>query len=739
MNLNICNNCGGDYTYKHGRWVCRSCGSYKPEELSNEETTLLYTAYQKLRLAEFDEAEQAFDDILEKYSKNPSAYWGRLMARYGIKYEEDFDGRMIPTCYATSIQSVTGDGDYRKACEYADAENRAYYEKQAEYMERVRREWVEKAKKEKPYDIFISYKESDLANGIDRTQDSITAQEIYLHLLEQGYRVFYSRESLREKTGEKYEPYIFSALSTAKVMLVYGTKPEYVRSTWVKNEWHRFAKRIAEGEKHPESLLVACEGFSPGELPHGLASRQCFDAARKTFFGDLDRCIERIVRESGKSAPPPKKTETSLSALHEHSYKKTVVKPTCVAMGYTLHRCACGEEYRDSYTPLADHSFKVTKRTEPTCTKEGREEKTCEVCGEKQSAVIPAQGHQFSKWTETKRPTCTENGEEQRKCVRCGGIEKNVLPKTGHSFGNWVKNADGTSTGYCKNCGVKKTKTDKPERSAQEIRRDKKENWIIFAVCFALLVAAAIGIVWYIRASAEFQFAKLPDGTYEITKVNYVSSDGRLEIPSTYKGVPVTVIGDGFVGMQSSLVTSLVIPDSVTAIGKEAFRDCERLTSIEIPDSVTVIGEYAFYNCKNLTDVIIPDSVTTIEKSAFFLCESLENLIIGDGVTTIGNNAFAYAGPGFLTSVVIPEGVTVIGDWAFEGCNALASVVIPKSVTKIGYEAFIPCNNLKYIYFTGSESDWKEIVDSTGTPIVDSAFFPFPSEAEVIFDFSGSN
>ena len=91
---------------------------------------------------------------------------------------------------------------------------------------------------------------TDLANGIDRTQDSVEAQELYIHLTKKGYHVFYSRESLRDKIGEKYEPYIFNALSTAKVMLVYGSKPEYITSTWFKNEWTRYEKRIKAGEKY---------------------------------------------------------------------------------------------------------------------------------------------------------------------------------------------------------------------------------------------------------------------------------------------------------------------------------------------------------------------------------------------------------------------------------------------------------------------------------------------------------
>lgn len=466
MNFNLCNNCGGEYEYRGGRWVCRACGAYKPEEHSSEENTLLYTAFQKLRLAEFSDAEQEFEDIVMKYPENPNGYWGRLMSRYGIKYEEDFDGRMIPTCYATSIHSVVDDGDYRLALKYADGDTKNYYQEQATYIESVRLTWLEKAKREKPYDIFICYKDSDLAKGISRTQDSFVAQEIYTHLLEQGYRVFFSRESLRDKTGEKYEPYIFNALSTAKIMLVYGTSAAYINSTWLKNEWHRFSKRIAAGEKHPEALLVACDGFSPSELPSALALRQCFDANRKTFFGDLDHCIERIMGECRQTEILPKKEEVLLSGLHEHSYKTKIVKPTCVAKGYTLHRCDCGYEYRDSYTPLTDHKFKIVSRTEPTCKNQGAEEKVCEVCGERKSTVIPTLGHQFTKWVETTHPTCTEDGEEQRKCLRCGEIEKKIFPKTGHSFGDWVANGDGTYASYCKNCGATQVRETRLETTA---------------------------------------------------------------------------------------------------------------------------------------------------------------------------------------------------------------------------------------------------------------------------------
>ena len=300
---NICNICGANYEYRNGRWICPACGAYKEEELSNEEVTLLYHAAQKLRLSDFDESEKAYSDIIEKFPKNPSGYWGRLLSKYGIKYEEDFDGRKIPTCYAASIESVMSDKDYIKAIELADADAKETYQKQAAYIERVRKEWIEKARKEKPYDIFICYKDSDLANGIDRTQDSIAAQDLYIHLTEQGYRVFFSRESLRDKVGEKYEPYIFNALSTAKVMLVYGSKSEYITSTWLKNEWTRYEKRVQAGEKKPNSLIVACDGFSPAELPKALSSMQCFDATKRSFYSDLDAVVKKIIKGEKKVKP----------------------------------------------------------------------------------------------------------------------------------------------------------------------------------------------------------------------------------------------------------------------------------------------------------------------------------------------------------------------------------------------------------------------------------------------------
>ena len=91
MNPNICYNCGGEIISRGGRFVCASCGSYMPEQITGEEVSLLYSAFQKLRLADFYEAEREFDDIIRRHPRNAQAYWGRLMSHYGIKYEKDYD------------------------------------------------------------------------------------------------------------------------------------------------------------------------------------------------------------------------------------------------------------------------------------------------------------------------------------------------------------------------------------------------------------------------------------------------------------------------------------------------------------------------------------------------------------------------------------------------------------------------------------------------------------------------
>ena len=200
----------------------------------------------------------------------------------------------------------------------------------------------------------------------------------------------------------------------------------------------------------------------------------------------------------------------------------------------------------------------------------------------------------------------------------------------------------------------------------------------------------------------------------------------KANIPHTIKGVTVTCIGnDAFDNCRS--LTSVTIPDSVMSIGDSAFRYCTSLTSVTIPDSVTSIGDTAFQYCTSLASVTIPDSVTSIGDCAFMDCSSLTSVTIPDSVTSIGSGAFSNCAaltgiwvtegnshyssdasgvlfskdkttlvqcPGTLAACTIPDSVTSIVGYAFDGCTSLTSVTIPDSVTSIGGRAFDGCTSL---------------------------------------------
>ena len=227
---------------------------------------------------------------------------------------------------------------------------------------------------------------------------------------------------------------------------------------------------------------------------------------------------------------------------------------------------------------------------------------------------------------------------------------------------------------------------------------------------------------WQRTSTEGLRYEQLQDGSYAVS--GYDGDSGEVLIPLTWKGQPVTTIGDGaFQGCTE--LTSITIPDGVTSIGRSAFSYCSGLTSIFVKEgnskyvakdnclidastatlvlgcktsvipndgSVTSIGDWAFSGCTGLTSITIPDSVTSIGNGAFCDCSGLTSVTIGNGVTSIGNGAF-YGCAG-LTNIEIPDGVTSIGAGAFQDCTDLTKVTIGNGVTSIGDWAFKDCTGL---------------------------------------------
>ena len=194
--------------------------------------------------------------------------------------------------------------------ENADISQRAVYEDQAKEIDRIQKEILALAQKEESYDVFICYKETDASGS--RTQDSVIANDIYHQLTQEGFKVFYAAITLEGKLGSAYEPIIFAALNSAKVMLAIGTKPEYFNAVWVKNEWSRFLKIIA---KDRSKLLIPCyRDMDAYELPEEFAHLQAQDMGKIGFINDVVRGIQKVIKKD-----EPKQTTV---------VKETLIKST---------------------------------------------------------------------------------------------------------------------------------------------------------------------------------------------------------------------------------------------------------------------------------------------------------------------------------------------------------------------------------------------------------------------------
>ena len=225
-----CKMCGGDLVIEQGSTVaeCEYCGTMQTvPNVDDEKKVTLFVRANRLRANnEFDKASGVYEAIVADFPEEAEAYWGLVLCKYGIEYVDDpATAKKIPTCHRSSFDSVMDDNNFELTLEYADVVARKVYREEAKQIEEIRKGIIEVSSKEEPYDIFICYKETD-ENG-DRTIDSVLAQDIYDALTEKGYRTFFARITLEDKLGMEYEPYIFAALNSAKIMLAVGTDYEY--------------------------------------------------------------------------------------------------------------------------------------------------------------------------------------------------------------------------------------------------------------------------------------------------------------------------------------------------------------------------------------------------------------------------------------------------------------------------------------------------------------------------------
>lgn len=301
MNILKCKICGGDLEVAAGARIgtCQYCGTtITLPTLDSDQKTRLFNRANNYRLGcDFDKAYDAYKAITEEDTSEAEAYWGMLLSEYGIEYVDDEkSGKKIPTCHRTHMVGPLNNVNYKLACQYANTENRLMYEEECETISKIQKKILSISTKAEPYDVFICYKETDDATG-ERTNDSVLAQEIYQSLEKEGLKVFFSRISLEDKLGVEYEPYIFSALNSAKVMLLVTTSNDNCDSVWVKNEWMRFLHMMENDDS--KTLIPVLKDMTPYELPDVIAGFQAQDMSKVGAVQDLCRGVKKLVSGSG--------------------------------------------------------------------------------------------------------------------------------------------------------------------------------------------------------------------------------------------------------------------------------------------------------------------------------------------------------------------------------------------------------------------------------------------------------
>lgn len=372
---------------------------------------------------------------------------------------------------------------------------------------------------------------------------------------------------------------------------------------------------------------------------------------------------------------------------------------SCFALAIGLSAC----EPEEPSEPIHTHSY-TKEIIAPTCTEKGYTKHTCACGDEKKDTYVDELGHSYdvgeSNGDGTHTKTCvndsthivTEDCEggnatciDKPICSSCGEEYGVAL---GHSFTNYISNGDGTEMATCDN-GCMATNTR--------------------------------GIVLTLNATSD---------AYTVT--GYIGKLTEAVIPTNYKNLPVTAIGDDAFYCCASL-TEIILPDSVTTIGDRAFASCENLTYIGFSENsqLTLIKNKAFFNCKKLTEISIPDNVTEIEWYAFDRCDNLKSVYITDINSwcniTFGNeyanplyfSASLYLDNEIVTEVEIPNTMTAIKEYTFYNYSKLAKVIIPSSVTTIGNGAFNYCDSLIiYCEVESKPSHWGYGWNYSDRPVV---------------------
>ncbi|MBO5287093.1 MAG: leucine-rich repeat protein [Clostridia bacterium] len=714
--------------------VCSTCQTVSLKINDSEKIEGLFgSANHYRRNNEFDVAMSVYQQIITENSEDSEAYWGVVLSRYGIEYVKDpKTEKMIPTINRTQLHSVFNDDDFNLALTYATEEQRELYRQEATVIDEILKGIWAISSKEEPFDVFICYKETDKDGR--RTEDSVIAQQIYKDLTRDGIKTFFARVTLEDKLGSAYEPYIFSALQSSKVMVVVGTRAEHLNAVWVRNEWSRYLSLIESGEK--KYIIPAYKSMNPYDLPKEFVHIQGQDLDKLGGLEDLILVVEKRVGKE-RSAPVADKSK-ELSTLIKRGYDAVSFGSFDEGVDFAKKIIDIEFENPDAYVILLLAELEI----------EGLDQ-------------LMSYNKPITKIVNYRKALAYAQGELKERLQKIGDSINASLEKTTTPLATPV---------------VQETKIERPKVILDDWEHAHGTTWEIdssgvlrFPYGTTVIEEQAFS------DNGEIKEIIIPEGVTKIGKWAFELCSGleKVTLPSTLIEIDNAAFAD------CTSLTSITFPGSLRRIGDNAFVDTG-LEEIVIPFGVKEIGDEAFACITTLKTVRLPRGITRMGASVFLESPDLviyreDDSVLGWNIDWNGDNSPVYVGnsttpvnstvqsgttggmsspfftaPGATTPrddnvvaivgetiktgteptasfvrppvgtevirgnggaindsayasnsklkyIMLESGTTKIGRSSFYNCSSLEMVFLPDSLQIIGNSAFRDCKKLKYI------------------------------------------
>ena len=759
-----CKNCGTELNVDGQKIaVCDFCGMEQTLPTADDPKKLeLFAKANEYRIASrFDLAKKQYESIIAQYPDDNEAYWCKLLCVYGIEYVEDsLTEKKLPTCHRTVTESIFDNSEYKLIMSRATAEEKAIYESEAKEIDRIQKEILAKVDKEEPYDIFICYKESE-NDSKKRTVDAQYATKIYTYLTEHGYKVFFSRITLKGKLGSEYEPVIYSALKSAKVMLHVTTSVEHTNAPWVRNEWSRFLE-FMNGDV-TKTILPCIAQMGPYELPDELSKFQVADMTDLDFYENLlnqvDRKFgrERVVQQETK----PDTTRTEPASRGKDEQINNLINRAKLSLSYNdwakaseLAEAVLNIDYKcaEAYVIKLMCDFKTN---------------VLENLVQNVDFLDNANYKQALQFADNELKITLVNLEKQYYYEKSKTFGENLLDD---SIYNSIKECLEKASGY--------KDADKLLASLPKLRAEQEKAKYYNLAVYMLKKDITVDedykrLVNLLTKADDYKDAKellasLPKLRAEQEKAehyklalqylksdltvanNYKKAEELLEKADDYKDAKQLLeslpqrkqeqidakilaekkknydnaiaiikldmsVDENYNKAKEWLIKADDYKDAkeilkkITAQREELLRKEKRKKKIArlivVLSSVAVILIATIITIVCVTDYNARDGLKMQLKSDYYVVTGIDGKAKSSykipstyqGKPVKEIGKYAFSSCDSLTSIEIPESVTSIGESAFFACNRLTSIEIPNSVTRIGNYAFSGCSSLTSI------------------------------------------